>query len=90
MALACMVIYAFMSAMAVGMISPFMQVLFERVGQESAQAVAAPGAETLSPTLALAREPLRLDHLARWPAQMRARAQRSLILARPLVALERI
>lgn len=90
MALACMVIYALMSAMAVGMISPFMQVLFERVGQESAQAVAAPGAETLSPTLALAREPLRLDHLARWPAQMRARAQRSLILARPLVALERI
>jgi subfamily B ATP-binding cassette protein MsbA len=90
MALACMVIYALMSAMAIGMISPFMQVLFERVGQESAQSVTPAAARATSLTLDLAREPLRLDDLARWPALMRARAQRSLLLVRPLVALERI
>ena len=66
MALACMVIYALMSAMALGMISPFMQVLFERVGQEPARSVALPGPAAPPPALELAREPLRVDNLGRW------------------------
>ena len=85
-----MVIYALMSAMALGMISPLMQVLFERVGQEQVRSLALPGPAAPSPTRELAREPLRVDNLARWPERVWARAQRSLLMARPLVALERI
>jgi subfamily B ATP-binding cassette protein MsbA len=90
MALACMVIYALMSAMALGMISPFMQVLFERAGQEPARSVAPPGPAAGALTPELARTPLRFENLTRWPELVRARAQRSLLMARPLVALERI
>jgi subfamily B ATP-binding cassette protein MsbA len=36
------------------------------------------------------REPFRADNLTRWPEMVRARAERSLVMARPLVALERI
>jgi subfamily B ATP-binding cassette protein MsbA len=89
-AVACMVIYALMSAIALGMISPFMQVLFERAGQEQVGSVAQPGQAARSATLELAREPLRLDNLGRWSELVRARARRSLLLVRPLVALERI
>ncbi|MEK7823902.1 MAG: ABC transporter ATP-binding protein [Candidatus Eisenbacteria bacterium] len=90
MAVGCMVIYALMSAMALGMISPLMQVLFERVGQEQVRSLALPGPAAPSPTRELAREPLRVDNLARWPERVLARTQRSLLMARPLVALERI
>jgi subfamily B ATP-binding cassette protein MsbA len=90
MAVACMVIYALMSAMALGMISPFMQVLFERVGQEQVGSLALPGPAAPSPTLELAREPLRIGNLERWPELVRARARHALVMARPLVALERI
>jgi subfamily B ATP-binding cassette protein MsbA len=90
LALTCMVIYAAMSALALGMISPFMQVLFERVGREHAGVVSAPGPAAATPVAELAREPLRSDNVARWPELVRARAQRALMLVPPLVALERI
>jgi subfamily B ATP-binding cassette protein MsbA len=89
-ALACMVVYAVMSAAALGMISPFMQVLFERGGQEPVRTLAIPGAASPERMEALAREPFSPGNLTRWPELARARAQRSLVAARPLVALERI
>ncbi len=89
-ALGCMVIYALMSAIALGMISPFMQVLFERVGDQQVQSLALPGQSNPGRTLELAREPFRTDNVLRWPELVRARAERSLVMARPLVALERI
>jgi ATP-binding cassette, subfamily B, bacterial MsbA len=90
MALGCMVTYALMSAVALGLISPFMQVLFERVGDDRVQSLALPGQSSPAHTLELAREPLRMDNLTRWPGLLRARAERSLVLASPLVALQRI
>ena len=90
LALGCMVVYALMSALALGMISPFMQVLFERVGDQQVQSLALPGQTTPARMLELAREPFRADNLTRWPQLVRARAERSLVMARPLVALERI
>src|SRR5206468_6870762 len=41
-------------------------------------------------TLALSREPLRIDQVGRWPSQLKARVEHAIVLARPLVALERI
>ena len=90
MALGCMVTYALMSAIALGLISPFMQVLFERVGDDQVRSLALPGQASPARTLELAREPLRLENAMRWPQLLRARAERSLVLARPLVALQRI
>lgn len=89
-ALGCMVVYALMSALALGMISPFMQVLFERTGDRQVESLSLPGQTTPVRTLELAREPFRTDNLLRWPQLVRARAERSLVTARPLVALERI
>jgi subfamily B ATP-binding cassette protein MsbA len=90
LALGCMVVYALMSAMALGMISPFMQVLFERVGEREVQALALPGSAGPAKMMELASEPFRADNVLRWPQLLRARAERSLVMARPLVALERI
>src|SRR5262245_31358125 len=90
LALGCMVTYALMSAIALGLISPFMQVLFERVGDDQVRTLALPGHASTERTLELAREPLRIERPTRWPGILRARAERSLVLARPLVALQRI
>ncbi|HYM80119.1 MAG TPA: ABC transporter ATP-binding protein [Candidatus Limnocylindria bacterium] len=90
LALLCMTVYALSTAVSLGMISPFMQVLFERTGREPVGTLALPGQAQPGRTLEVAREPLRADNLVRWPAVLRARAERSLITARPLVALERI
>jgi subfamily B ATP-binding cassette protein MsbA len=90
MALGCMVVFALMSAIALGMISPFMQVLFGRAGTEQVHSLTLPGQASPERTEALAKEPLRLDRPGAWPAQIRARAERSLLGVRPLVALERI
>jgi subfamily B ATP-binding cassette protein MsbA len=90
LALGCMVVYALMSAIALGMTSPFMQVLFGRVGDRQVQSLALPGQGDPQRTAELAREPFRADNLARWHLLVRARAERSLVTARPLVALERI
>src|SRR5262245_10384830 len=89
-AVGCMVVYALMTALALGMMGPFMQVLFERSGQDTVQSLALPGHSTPARMMELSREPLRADNLARWPELVKARAERSLVMARPLVALERI
>jgi subfamily B ATP-binding cassette protein MsbA len=90
LALGCMVVYALMSALALGMISPFMQVLFERAGDGEVRSLALPGHTTPARMIELSHEPFRADNLTRWPELVRARAERSLVMARPLVALERI
>jgi subfamily B ATP-binding cassette protein MsbA len=89
-ALACMIVYAFMSAISLGTISPFMQVLFERLGQARVESIALPGQAPQARMLDLAREPLRLGEITHWPERIRARGERALVTARPLVALERI
>ena len=90
LALGCMVVYALMSALALPVVSPFMQVLFERTGDGQVQSLALPGRTTPERMMELSREPFRVENLTRWPELVRARAERSLVMARPLVALERI
>lgn len=75
LALGCMVVYAAMSAASIGMVSPFMRILFERAG----------AAATLVPGMAAGG-----DRLAGWPAPLRHWADTALMEARPLVALERV
>jgi subfamily B ATP-binding cassette protein MsbA len=90
-AVACMVVYAATTTLSLGMVSPFMQVLFERTGQaQVSQGAGAGEAASVERTLRLAREPLQADHLTRWPAQLKARFEYGIVGARPLVALERI
>src|SRR5262245_5997524 len=89
-ALGCMVVYALMSALALPMVSPFMQVLFERTGDGQVHTLALPGQTTPARMMELSRERFRADNLNHWPELVRARAERSLVMARPLVALERI
>ena len=82
-ALAFMVLYAAMSGVSLGLVAPFMRVLFEAGGHSvsaSAPAVAAPA------TAAVAGG----DRLAGWPRPLRELAERWLLRARPLVALERL
>ncbi len=77
LALACMVLYAAMSAVSLGMVSPFMRILFEREGAPAAlpaASLAVPGT----------------DRLSGWPAPLRRWAEGALVEARPLVALERV
>jgi subfamily B ATP-binding cassette protein MsbA len=76
-----MVVYAAMSAVSLGFVAPFMKVLFERdapppsaVAGEVQSTAAAEGA----------------DRLLGWPAPLREWASRTLLNARPLVALERL
>ncbi len=89
-ALVCMLVYALMTATSLGMISPFIQVLFERTDRDRVGTLSLPGQSTAARTLELSEEPFRLENLARWPALIRARGERALLNARPLVALERI
>jgi subfamily B ATP-binding cassette protein MsbA len=89
-AIACMVIYALSTTVSLGMISPFMQVLFERTGRAQVGEQPLKGQADPAQTLALAREPLAATNLTRWPALIRARVERAIVHARPLVALERI
>ncbi len=69
-----MVLYAAMSAISLGLVAPFMKVLFERAGS----ADPAPGSAASA------------DRLAGWPAPLQAIAERTLLDARPIVALERL
>jgi subfamily B ATP-binding cassette protein MsbA len=100
-AIACMVLYAAMSGVSLGLIAPFMKVLFERGAAPPAAALAIPsapgasGAPRIPPsaappgpaTSAPAHPP---DRLSGWPAPLRAWAEGAFLNARPLVALERI
>ena len=89
-AIACMIVYALTTTVSLGMVSPFMQVLFERTGQASVGETPARGQADPARTLAMAREPLTGANLTRWPELVRARVERAIVHARPLVALERI
>jgi subfamily B ATP-binding cassette protein MsbA len=80
LALACMVFYAVMSAASLGMVAPFMRILFEHSG--TAVPVAIPGAPAVAAPAA--------DRLAGWPAPLKHWAEGALLDARPLVALERV
>lgn len=90
LAILCMGVYALTTTVSLGLVSPFMQVLFERTGQATVQSTPGPGSANLARTLARAQEPLRLANLARWPSIVRARVERAIVHVRPLVALERI
>ena len=81
-AIGCMVIYAAMSAISLGFVAPFMKVLFERApvavaGEAGAPAPAPAAGEGAS-------------RLIGWPAPLRDWASRTLLNAKPLVALERL
>ena len=89
-AIGCMVVYALTTTASLGMVSPFMQVLFERTGHAELQNAPIRGQADPVRTLALAREPLQVQNAARWPALLRARVEHLIVHARPLVALERI
>src|SRR5262245_55436810 len=85
-----MVIYAITTAISIGSVSPFMQVLFERTGEARVGEVPLRGQADPALTRPLAHEPLAEASPLRWPAILKARVERALIDARPLVALERI
>jgi subfamily B ATP-binding cassette protein MsbA len=76
-ALACMVVYAAMSGVSLGLVAPFMKVLFETRG--GAMVVAAPPAAAAP-----------AERLAGWPEPLRGWASGALHGVRPIVALERI
>jgi subfamily B ATP-binding cassette protein MsbA len=88
-ALLCMVLYAITTTVTLGTVSPLIQVLFERTGTSAA---ALPAGEARDPARveALAHEPFTATNVVRWPDLVRARAERALTHARPLVAMERI
>jgi subfamily B ATP-binding cassette protein MsbA len=85
-AIGCMVVYAAMSAISLGFVAPFMKVLFERAPAATAVAgeahAPAPGASPAASEGA--------SRLIGWPAPLREWANRTLLNAKPLVALERI
>ena len=74
-ALGCMVLYAATSAVSLGLIAPFMKVLFESTGANVAAMNAAPAHG---------------DRLAGWPAPLRELVERWFLDAAPLIALERV
>jgi len=77
LALLCMVLYALMSAVSLGMVAPFMRILFERTG-------------VMGQVSGVAGLAMQSDRLTGWPEPLRAWAQGALLDARPLVALERV
>jgi len=91
-AVACMVIYAGASAISLGFVAPFMKVLFERAHPAAA---VEPGARDTgrSTPLAPGAAPTAGEGATRlvgWPLPLREWASRTLLDAKPLVALERI
>jgi ATP-binding cassette, subfamily B, bacterial MsbA len=89
-AIGCMVLYALTTTASLGLVSPFMQVLFERGGQAQVLDRTTRGQADPARAAALAREPLRIARPDRWPALVRARVEHAIVDVRPLVALERI
>src|SRR6185503_3977255 len=80
-ALLCMVVYAAMSGVSLGLVAPFMKVLFEPAATSHAT-VTTPAATPLP-------APSRMG-LTGWPQPLRGWLERALLDARPLVQLERI
>ena len=98
-AIACMVLYAAMSGASLGVVGPFMRVLFEpsRAVQSVAPVAPAVGAvsprsgTTLAPSVATPPLPVATDdRMAGWPKWLRAFAARWLLEAEPRVALGRL
>jgi subfamily B ATP-binding cassette protein MsbA len=82
-AIGCMVLYAAMSTVSLSLVSPFMRVLFERG--------AAPRSAAAEVSAAVAPgEGGAVERLAGWPRPMQRWAQRWLLHARPIVAVERL
>jgi subfamily B ATP-binding cassette protein MsbA len=79
LALGCMVLYAAMSGLSLGLIAPFMSVLFERRdAPASTTSIGAPaGARTT-------------ERFSAWPEPLRRRVEGAVLGVRPIVALERI
>ena len=85
-ALACMVLYASMSGISLGLIAPFMRVLFERPVATATTSPADPAhadAQAAGPSEGGNR-------LVGWPEPLRTWAEGAFLNAKPLVALERI
>ncbi len=96
-ALACMVVYAAMSGATLGLIAPFMRVLFEQPATAAAPATPAPAASRVSPAspapapgVVVAPSAPADSRLAGWPGPLRAFARRWILDVSPLVALERL
>src|SRR5215510_1676028 len=86
-ALLCMALYALSNAAVLQLVSPFANTFFGR-GGKNVVTTEIVTQEEKADILAKASEPLRFDHVNRWPAIVSARVQRT-FLAGPLVALER-
>ena len=99
-AIACMVVYAAMSGVSLGLIAPFMKVLFERpatAASTTASPTPAPARPTPGATAnardagsAVTPPSPHQDRLAGWPEPLRGWARGVFLDARPLVALERL
>src|SRR5262249_51986009 len=77
-----MALYALMSMASLGMVAPFMRILFERpAARAGAAAPTAIVTPLTSPTS---------DRLSGWPKPLLTWAQGTLLDAKPLVALERV
>jgi ATP-binding cassette, subfamily B, bacterial MsbA len=79
-AIGCMVIYSLSSAVSLGLVAPFMKVLFERP-------------ETSAVSTSVQSQPSDTGPQARlvgWPGPLKRWAERVFLNARPLVALERL
>lgn len=80
LAIGCMALYAAMSAVSLGLVAPFMKILFERPEAHPA------AAEVTNTTTATTTG----DRLKGWPTPLRRWAEGAFLNARPLVALERV
>src|SRR5882724_10041628 len=93
-ALACMVVYAAMSGASLGLVVPFLRVLFERGARPAVTALApvttSPSTHGVTPGGTPAVASPGTNRLVGWPEPMQRLAQRWLLNARPLVALERV
>ena len=91
-ALACMAVFAAMSAISLGLVAPFMRVLFEQGARPTAAAPATPAAGVTGAAAAVGAAGASADaeRLSAWPAPLRRWAEKALLGVRPIVALERL
>ena len=92
-ALACMVVYALMSGVSLGLVAPFMKVLFEPHLAATAAGASndpAPGSPAATRVAVSTAADAGSDRLIGWPDPLRRLASRWLLRARPIVALERL
>jgi subfamily B ATP-binding cassette protein MsbA len=85
-----MIVYAGTTTVTLGTVSPLIQVLFERTGAATVDSVPVKGQANPAQVNARAATPLAGAPILDWPGILRARLERALVDARPLVAVERI